>query len=248
MRKTVKIILALMCACFVCISVPLSVSAAAEEYTEGFFIYCIKDQGVVIISYTGDERVVSIPDFIAGYPVSGIAEGAFTTCNAVEEIVLPGTIMTISEHAFRSAQTVRREGNQDELSTTGEDVQNTTSMSDTESPMSPGTAESDAEGRTTIGRQDMPQPAPNDSIPSDAEVLVIFPSEENLQGIVSNSLKADEQIENNEIDLMSGDPAPVFSEKPKYSIQAKTAAVVSVSAIIAAIFAWLIWKRNGTRN
>lgn len=248
MKKTVKRILALICACLVCISVLLSVSAAAEEYTEGFFIYCIEDQGVVIISYTGNERVVLIPDFIAGYPVSGIAEGAFTACNAVEEIVLPSTIMTISEHAFRSAQTVRKEGEQDELSTIEEESQNTTSIADTESSMSPETVESDAKERTTSGRQDSTQPIPNDSIPLDAEVLVIFPSEGNSQGIVSNSSKADGQIENNEFDLMSGDPAPDFPEKQNYRSQSKIAALVSVSVIFAAILTWLIWKRNGTRN
>ena len=78
----------------------------ATVYTEGFFEYRVQDGGVVICGYFGRDSVVTVPDSIAGYPVSVIWSGAFSGCGQVSRINLPGTIMTIEEGAIGQEQTV----------------------------------------------------------------------------------------------------------------------------------------------
>ena len=78
----------------------------ATVYTEGYFEYRVQDGGVVICGYFGRESVVTVPDSIAGYPVSVIGSGAFSDCGQVSRINLPGTIMTIEEGAIGQEQTV----------------------------------------------------------------------------------------------------------------------------------------------
>lgn len=72
---------------------------AEEEYTEGYLYYTIEDGGIVITGYFGDEKRVVIPNEIGGLPVYKIESGAFAG-TTVEELVLPDTIMTISEMAI----------------------------------------------------------------------------------------------------------------------------------------------------
>lgn len=76
-----------------------NVNAAGEIYSEGDFVYEIRNGGVVITGYYGSDQTIIVPSMIAGYPVSEIASGAFEGTND-KELVLPQTIMTISPNAI----------------------------------------------------------------------------------------------------------------------------------------------------
>lgn len=94
LRKLVSILV-------ICLMMIVSGSSvfAEEQYTEGDLYYTIEDGGIVITGYFGKEKRVVIPDQIAGIPVYKIASGAFTG-TTVEELVLPDTIMTITESSI----------------------------------------------------------------------------------------------------------------------------------------------------
>lgn len=72
---------------------------AAQTYTEGYYYYELKEDAIVITGYFGEETEITLPERIAGYPVSEIAAGAFID-TTVKLIHLPDTIMSIGENAF----------------------------------------------------------------------------------------------------------------------------------------------------
>lgn len=62
--------------------------------------YEIKNDEATILSFSWlNERVVTIPKEIEGYPVRKIADYAFQYCYA-DEVILPDTIREIGEHSF----------------------------------------------------------------------------------------------------------------------------------------------------
>lgn len=59
------------------------------------------DRGVAeIIGYTGDEKVVVVPEYIDGYKVTSIGEFAFKDCTALTEAVVSDTVTSIGKGAF----------------------------------------------------------------------------------------------------------------------------------------------------
>ena len=86
----------------------------ATVYTEGYFEYQVRDGGIVICGYFGRDSVVTVPASIAGYPVSIIGTGAFSSNGRVDKINLPDTIMTIEEGAIGGTQTVVYNSNTDD--------------------------------------------------------------------------------------------------------------------------------------
>ena len=68
----------------------------------GAFAYSVSTQGVTIDKYngTGPDGKIVIPAQIDGKPVVAIGERAFEDCEALKEIVLPGTLKRIGQKAF----------------------------------------------------------------------------------------------------------------------------------------------------
>lgn len=56
--------------------------------------------GIAITGYTGNEERLSIPAFIRGFPVRGIAVDAFKDCRSLIEVTMPDTIQEIQRGAF----------------------------------------------------------------------------------------------------------------------------------------------------
>lgn len=73
---------------------------AATVYTEGDYYYELQGEAIVITGYFGTDTEITLPDKIAGYPVSKIAQGAFKDTDTVKAINLPDTIMEIEEGAI----------------------------------------------------------------------------------------------------------------------------------------------------
>lgn len=97
----------LLCIFFVAIIVNMyNIEVMAEPiYTEGDFYFELEDESIIIVGYYGTDTEITLPDKVAGYPVSKIASGAFTN-TTVKIINLPDTIMDIEENAFPYGTTV----------------------------------------------------------------------------------------------------------------------------------------------
>ena len=101
-----KQLLSALIALLLAMSMSMTVFADGDEYIHGYFRYQVGDQSVTITSYTGKEETVTIPAMIGGNPVNTIASGAFADNDAVKEVHLPDTIMSVEDGAFHAGQTV----------------------------------------------------------------------------------------------------------------------------------------------
>ncbi len=66
------------------------------------FQYEANGENVTITGYTGDEKILTIPELIDGKSVIFIAKGAFAGCTA-DTVILPKTIQKIDSNAFTGA-------------------------------------------------------------------------------------------------------------------------------------------------
>ncbi len=72
------------------------------------FTFAIEADGrIMITSYTGDEEMLVIPHWIAGYTVKGIADDAFRESADIEEVVITDGIEVIGERAFAGMADLR---------------------------------------------------------------------------------------------------------------------------------------------
>ena len=102
MRKTIKYIMAAVLAvCLFCLS-----AIPAFAYTEGYFRYEITDGVLTITEYFGREESVTVPNMIAGTPVSIIGENVFPEGCGVKSVNLPDTIMKVHSNSFAGSITV----------------------------------------------------------------------------------------------------------------------------------------------
>ncbi|MGN0657205.1 MAG: hypothetical protein ACI4KR_10470 [Ruminiclostridium sp.] len=107
MKKISKyIISAILSVCLFCFS---AISALA--YTEGYFRYEITDGVLTITEYFGREENVTVPNMIAGTPVSVIGENVFPEGCGVKRVNLPDTIMKVHSNSFAGSITVVYESN-----------------------------------------------------------------------------------------------------------------------------------------
>ena len=80
--------------------------AASEENPVDCYTYEIKDGGVTILSYVGNDKSPTVPREIGGSPVVRIGEGAFSGTDVVS-VVLPDTVISIDWFAFASCNSLR---------------------------------------------------------------------------------------------------------------------------------------------
>ena len=71
------------------------------------FQYTTKDGKIIIVSYLGNEKIVSIPDEIGGCPVTHIADSAFDGNLTLEKVILPPSLASIGWFAFRGCIALR---------------------------------------------------------------------------------------------------------------------------------------------
>ena len=62
--------------------------------------YEVKDGGAVIIGTTHTAGNVTIPSAIDGYPVTGIATGAFANCIGLTGVTIPASVKQVEDGAF----------------------------------------------------------------------------------------------------------------------------------------------------
>lgn len=71
------------------------------------FRYEIKDDGIMIMSYTGEAKDIVVPEKILGMNVTAIANDAFKMNKTAETVALPDTVRSIGEGAFREMTALR---------------------------------------------------------------------------------------------------------------------------------------------
>ena len=71
-----------------------------EQVTPEGFAYEVAEGVVTITGYTGSVTELDIPQIVAGCPVTGIGNGAFSACTSLVSVTIPDTVITIGEGAF----------------------------------------------------------------------------------------------------------------------------------------------------
>jgi len=87
------------------------VNVDAKLTTTDDFLYSINDNEVTIEAGVSGERLVEIPEYIEGYPVTKIAPFAFMNygrCIDHMKVILPSTIKEIGKYAFHGCNSLRR--------------------------------------------------------------------------------------------------------------------------------------------
>ena len=94
MKKFIIVILSLIlwCGC-------LKTVSFAETYSEGYYLYEIENDEVIITEYLGNEETAEIPETIAGMPVVCISDYAFRS-SSVYTVIIPEFVTSVSENAF----------------------------------------------------------------------------------------------------------------------------------------------------
>jgi len=64
------------------------------------YIYEVINEKAIINQYIGNDVIVNIPNFIGGYPVNELGEGAFEFMNNIIEVNLPNSVKIIGMFAF----------------------------------------------------------------------------------------------------------------------------------------------------
>jgi len=70
------------------------------------FTYTVADGAVTITGYTGSDDHVTVPVTIEGYPVTGIGEYAFDSCDFLVSITIPNSVTSIGGYAFSNCSTL----------------------------------------------------------------------------------------------------------------------------------------------
>jgi len=78
-----------------------------DTFTSGFFIYTVTNGEATLVSY--DHRgtgTIVIPETLGGYPVTAIANGAFTRADGMTGVIIPDSVVTIGNNAFSSCDSL----------------------------------------------------------------------------------------------------------------------------------------------
>jgi len=77
-------------------------TSSSNTSGEALFNYELNDEGAVITRYIHvNANAAPIPDTIGGYPVVGIADGAFSGCS-IASVTIPATVTFIGDYAFEN--------------------------------------------------------------------------------------------------------------------------------------------------
>lgn len=160
----------------------------ASAYTEGFFEYQIEDDSVTITDYFGKESEVTVPNMIAGNPVSKIAKGAFYN-KEVKTVNLPDTIMEIANGAFSVDVNVIYDSNTSEPIASGGNTDDIENIRD-EERMSGNATSDKVNGQETGNDTNISSGSASGSI-AEVEITDLFEEENNHE-----ENKSGENIEN----------------------------------------------------
>ena len=108
MKKLISVLLSLCLIAGVFSAMPIRANA---DYFSGSYAYTVTDGEATIRfvdTYIYHGKNITVPSTIDGYPVTGLADGAFESCGSLEEIILPDSITTIGSEAFYNCYSLER--------------------------------------------------------------------------------------------------------------------------------------------
>ncbi len=94
----VFVLLASFGACLLSLDKPVSVFAEEPVWTI---------ENGAIVSYSGDEKEITIPSEISGEPVTQIANSAFYENTTIEKVIIPDSITSIGKNAFQKCSKLK---------------------------------------------------------------------------------------------------------------------------------------------
>lgn len=78
------------------------------EYTDLYYRFTLQKDGTAAISsYFGDEKSLTIPSEISGYPVTAIGEQCFSANKTITDVTIPDSVTVIGSSAFSSCRSLR---------------------------------------------------------------------------------------------------------------------------------------------
>lgn len=80
---------------------------ADEILTSGDWKYTVSGTNALVVSYTGSDVNVDIPDKIDGYVVNVIGQEAFKGNTTMESVSIPDTVITIANSAFEGCSSLK---------------------------------------------------------------------------------------------------------------------------------------------
>ncbi len=90
--------------------------------------------GLSIVSYSGDEETLIVPDYIGSKPVVKISEKAFYGNKTVKKAILPDTIKTVGNSAFANCTALKQVEFKSEYTTMGNSVFENSSVQEVKLP------------------------------------------------------------------------------------------------------------------
>lgn len=249
MKKRIAAIGLLICVMLMC----AHGAFAEQRYGHHYFEYYVKDSGIQICGYLGDEEVVTVPNFISGLPVYAIVDGAFADCPSVKVLNLPDTIMEIEEGAISSSISVVYMGNSYNNQSGSQDQTAIADNPDEETdPPQPGTA---AEPGTAPEGQDNAPSSPDEVRTDGAEETgkesgSNSKTEENRSDRPSNGSDAGKEQDNSVPDASSNednDAAVTYSdgnEKSGADPLKKAVTALCIIAVLAILWFILLRRRR----
>ncbi len=75
----------------------IAVVSYAEQYEPSInYYYSINEDGTItIIKYVGNDHMIIVPSEIDGHTVTVIGDAAFESCESLESIIVPSSILSI---------------------------------------------------------------------------------------------------------------------------------------------------------
>ncbi|MBQ9898905.1 MAG: leucine-rich repeat protein [Ruminococcus sp.] len=77
-----------------------SLEGPEDTLTDGTFTYELVNGGYTVVSCDSSAILMSFPETRNGYPITAIADYAFSGCENISEIEVPRTVKSIGAHAF----------------------------------------------------------------------------------------------------------------------------------------------------
>jgi hypothetical protein len=96
MRRTISIITSLAIA----FSLSFFDTKPVFAQISGDYQFTVVDSKSIITMYRGEGGNVSLPQKLGGYTVTQIGKHAFSNCESLSSVTIPGNITTIGEGAF----------------------------------------------------------------------------------------------------------------------------------------------------
>lgn len=105
--KTLLKSLSLLCVCALLIcALPFSVSALTIYSGDFGFEIDTYEKTATLVDYKGSDSIVSVPEMYRSFPVTVIAQSAFSGNTSIEEVLIPASAETIEQEAFKGCSSL----------------------------------------------------------------------------------------------------------------------------------------------